>query len=86
MFAEGLSKNQLRKFSDSLKSFVRQHAHTVVAPHFNASLTEQFGPGYGRIESSDNGERVRVHYPSALESMGDRDYSMSFTDGVRCAV
>jgi predicted nucleotidyltransferase component of viral defense system len=33
-FTEGASKTQLKKFSEGLKSFVRDRAHCVVAPHF----------------------------------------------------
>lgn len=33
-FTEGASKTQLKKFSEGLKSFVQDHVHSVVAPHF----------------------------------------------------
>lgn len=37
-FAEGVSRNRLKKFSEDLKSSVRGHAHGVVAPHFQRML------------------------------------------------
>ena len=37
-FAEGVSRNRLKKFGEVLKSFVRDHAHGVVAPHFRQML------------------------------------------------
>ena len=70
-FAEGVSRNRLRKFSEDLKSFVREHAHGVVAPHIQRMLAAEFSTDAFRIEVSDNGEQMRLHYPSALESPGD---------------
>jgi hypothetical protein len=70
-FAAGVSNNQLRKFSDSLKSFVCEHAHGVVGPHFRERLAGEFGTSYGRIEISDDGEQLHVHYPTVLDSAGD---------------
>lgn len=65
-FQEGLSGRQLRKLSDELKGFVSDHAHGVVAPYFTELLENQFGAGVGRVELSEDGEQLRVHYPSAL--------------------
>jgi hypothetical protein len=42
-FAADVSNSQLRKFSDSLKSFVGEHAHGVVGPHFQERLATEFG-------------------------------------------
>lgn len=69
-FQEGLSGRQLRKLSDELKGFVRGHAYGVAAPYFIDLLEGQFGPGAGRIELSEDGEQLRVHYPSALDAAG----------------
>lgn len=70
-FAAGVSKNQLRKFSESLKSFVREHAHDVVAPHFQKMLAAEFEAASTRLEISDDGEQLRVHYPTVLDTAGD---------------
>lgn len=70
-FAEGVSRKRLKKFSETLKSFVRDHTHDVVVPHFRKTLTTEF-PSIAddavpaKIEVSDDGERMRVHYPSVL--------------------
>ncbi len=69
-FAAGVTNNQLRKFGDSLKSHVREHAHGVVVPHFQERLAAEFGANLGRIEISENGEQLRVHYPTVLEAAG----------------
>ena len=69
--ASGVSNTQLRKFSDSLKFFVREHVHGVVVPHFQEALAGEFGANHGRIDISDDGEQLRVHYPTALDGAGD---------------
>jgi len=61
------SKSQIRKLSDSLKGFVRDHAHGVAAPYFAEQLHAQFEPEHARVEVSDNGEELRIYYPSALD-------------------
>ncbi len=70
-FAEGVSRNRLKKFSEDLKSFVRDHAHGVVAPHFQKTLAAEFDAGAFRLEVSEDGEQLRVHYPTVLEAPGD---------------
>ncbi len=70
-FAEGVSRNRLKKFSEDLKSFVRDHAHGVVAPHFQRMLAEEFDAQAFQLEVSDDGEQMRMHYPSVLEVPGD---------------
>jgi hypothetical protein len=71
-FAEGVSRNRLKKFSEDLKSFVRDHAHGVVAPHFQRTLAAEFDAGAFHLEVSDDGEQLRVYYPTVLEA--PRDY------------
>lgn len=70
-FAEGVSRNRLKKFSEDLKSFVRDHAHGVVAPHFQRMLAAEFDADAFQLEVSDDGEQMRVHYPTVLETPGD---------------
>ena len=70
-FAEGVSHNQLKKFSATLKSFVRDHVHGVLVPHFQKMLASEFGADAFRLEISEDGEQLRVQYPSVLEQFGD---------------
>lgn len=70
-FAEGVSRTRLKKFSEDLKSFVRDHAHGVVAPHFQKTLAAEFDAGAFQLEVSDDGEQLRVHCPTVLEAPGD---------------
>lgn len=72
-FAEGVSKTRLKKFSEDLKSFVRDHAYDVVAPHIQKTLVAEFDSNAAafRLELSENGEQMRLHYPSVLEKPSD---------------
>lgn len=70
-FTEGATKTQLKKFSEGLKSFVQDHVHSVVAPHFEKILVAEFGKDGYRIEVSADGELLRVHYPTVLGVPGD---------------
>lgn len=70
-FAVGVSGNQLKKFGDRLRSFVREHVRSVVAPHFLGRLATEFESRSYRIEVSGDGEQLRVHYPTVLEVAGD---------------
>lgn len=67
-FAEGVSRTRLKKFSEDLKSFVRSHTRNVVIPHFQAMLATEFDVSTFSLETSDDGEQIRLRYPSALEA------------------
>lgn len=50
---------------------MQDHAHSLVAPHFEKILVAEFGNDGYRIEVSADGELLRVHYPTVLEVSGD---------------
>lgn len=60
------SKSQVKKLSDTLKGFVRDHAHKVVSPYLAEQLRAEIEHDKARVEVSENGEEVRVYYPSAV--------------------
>jgi hypothetical protein len=70
-FAEGVSNTRLKKFSEELKLFVRDHVHRVVVPYFREKLAVEFDSGGDYIEVSDDGEQLRVHYSTVLGASGD---------------
>lgn len=67
-FAEGVSTTKVKKYAEGLKDLVRQHVRGVVVPHLERLLNEQVGSGRGRVEIADDGQSVRLHYPTALAS------------------
>lgn len=72
-FSEGVSKTRLKKFSEDLKSFVRDYANCVVTPYIQKLLFIEFDSHAAsfKIELSENGEQMRLHYPSVLGKPGD---------------
>lgn len=69
-FATGLSGRQLRRLSDDLKGFVKAHVTDVVRPWLAEQLAAQLPSGGYALELSDDGEQLRLYYPSALTERG----------------
>lgn len=74
-FATNASNNAVKKFSKRLKGYVLQYASDVVAPYIEAQLKALPRPEEYGIEVSDDGEKIWVQYPSAVE--GGDDYLKS---------
>ena len=70
-FAEGVTRNRLKKFSEEFKSFVRDHVHDVVEPYFRRALASEFDGNRYQLEVSDDGEQMRVHYRTVMGKPGD---------------
>jgi hypothetical protein len=66
-FDPDISRSQIKKLSDTLKGFVRDHAHDVVVPYLTQQLRAEVEHEQVHIEVSDNGEEVRIYYPSAID-------------------
>jgi hypothetical protein len=64
-FAPGLSKTAQRKFCETLKERLKEHTQNVVRTHFE-SLLAPHARHKKPIELSEDGESMRIHYPSAL--------------------
>ncbi len=74
-FAANASNNAVKKFSKRLKGYVLQYASDVVVPYIEDQLKALPRPEEYGIEVSDDGEKIRVQYPSAVE--GGDDYLKS---------
>ena len=74
-FAEGASKNAIKKFSERLKAYVLHYADEIVTPYLNTQLQIFPHPENYGIEVSDDGEKIWIQYPSAIE--GDDKYLKS---------
>ncbi|MGH9401820.1 MAG: nucleotidyl transferase AbiEii/AbiGii toxin family protein [Terriglobia bacterium] len=68
-FAPGLSKTAQKKFSETLRAHVKAHTHDVMLPYFE-NLLAPFATQEKRIELSDDGETMRIYYPSVY---GERE-------------
>ncbi len=69
-FAKDVSKTRLKKFSEELKLFVREHVHHVIVPYFHKKFAAEFNPDIYKVTVSDDGEQLRVYYPSVFEAPG----------------
>jgi len=67
-FAEDASKNAIKKFSERLKGYVQHYTNNVVHPYIASQLQLLSTHEDYYIEISDNGEKIWVHYPSAIEN------------------
>ena len=66
-FAADSSKNAVKKFGERLKGYVLQYANDVVAPYIKAQLQILPSPENYAVEVSDDGEKIWIQYPSAVE-------------------
>ena len=71
-FAPGQIRNQISKFSERLKLAVKDYAHQQVLPHLQSTLDEFPNAKEHRLQISENGEEIYIHYPSDIKS--DEDY------------
>ncbi len=69
-FAGDISKTRLKKFSEELKLFVLDHVHHVIAPHLQKKLEAEFNTDSYKVTVSDDGEQLRVYYPTVFEVSG----------------
>ena len=72
-FADGQSRNQIRKFSERLREAVKVYALTQIVPHLRAELNKFPNASEHRLVVSDDGQDIYVYYPS--EIAGD-DYML----------
>lgn len=71
-FAEGVSKNAIRRFADRLKVYVYQYATTVIIPHVKAQLKSFPDAAQCEVSLLSDEETIRVQYQSVIR--GGDDY------------
>ena len=74
-FEPGASKAAIKRFSERLKGYVQEYANETVAPYIDTQLQLFPNSADHSIEVSGDGEKIWVHYPSAVES--DDEYMKS---------
>lgn len=65
-FAENISKTALKKFTEKLRSQLRDYVHSIILPYLKASLIAEFGNS-AQIKVSEDGEQVWIIYPTITE-------------------
>ena len=66
-FTDGVSKSVVKKFSERLKGYVSKYANEIVVPYMDTQLKALPRPKEYGINVSDDGEKIWVRYPSAIE-------------------
>ena len=67
-FATNVSRSQIRRLSDRLKSSVEGYTRDVVGPALGAAAARLPATGRHAVRMGDDGERVWFAYPSAVEN------------------
>jgi len=73
-FKEGISNSQLSKLTKALREAVRKYTYSVVAPHFQKMIAQQFGDAAYRMELSENGEQLHIYYRPLFSSTNILDH------------
>ena len=66
-FADAASRNQIGLFSERLKALVARYIRDVVGPALHAAAERLAANGRHGIHIGDDGETIRIAYPSAVE-------------------
>lgn len=67
-----LSRSAAKRIGEQLKVFVASHSKSVVKPYFENLLAENFPGRKHSIHTSEDREKLRIYYPSALEENAGR--------------
>lgn len=65
-FAPGISRSQRDRLSKQLKNMLRQYSRDSVVPYCTQRIAQELSTAY-RVEVSEDGEKLRFHYPSVLD-------------------
>ena len=67
-FAEGASRTQIKRFSERLKDCVARYVRDIIGPALDAAAERLAANGRHALHVGDDGETIRVAYPSAVEA------------------
>ncbi len=61
------SRGELIRLSDKLKGLVLEQTRDVIKPYFESVMSAEFRQGSFKVDVSEDGEKVFIHYPAAIE-------------------
>ena len=67
-FAEGASRTQIKRFSERLKDCVARYVRDIIGPALDGAAERLAANGRHALHVGDDGETIRVAYPSAVEA------------------
>lgn len=62
-----ISKSALKKLREQLEGKVKEHAQNKILPFLSECIKNDFPSKIFNLELSDDGEKLRVHYPTLFE-------------------
>lgn len=62
-----ISKSALKKLREQLEGKVKEHAQNKILPFLSECIKNDFPSQIFNLELSDDGEKLRVHYPTLFE-------------------
>lgn len=66
-FEPNTSNTKRKKISDQLKLFLKEYVTNEIAPYLKFCIQNEFAKPI-KIEVSDDGEKLNIHYPSVCEN------------------
>lgn len=72
-FAPGLSRNAVKRMSETLNEALYVYVRNEVEPHFRSLLSEQFSRESWALDIVSDGEELRLTYPSVTEHKDEID-------------
>lgn len=77
------SRSELTRLSDSLKEKLKEHSIDTIKPYFESILNAEFHGQAWKVELENEGEKLFIHYPSALNKGGYIESKVLLEFGVR---
>lgn len=59
-----ISKSALKKLREQLKEKVKEYTHNKISSFFSDCINTEFKNGDLKLELSEDGEKLRIHYPT----------------------
>jgi len=77
------TRSELSRLAETLKAELNKYANANIKPYFESELEKEFDGKPWKVELDPNGEKLFIHYPSAIESSGYLESSVLLEFGVR---
>lgn len=77
------SRSELSRLSETLKAELQKYSADNIKPYFESVLAKEFDGKECKVELEADGEKLFIHYPSAIESSGYVESKILLELGVR---
>ena len=77
------TRSELSRLTETLKAELPKYANAIIKPYFESELAKEFHGKEWKVDLESNGERLFIHYPSAIESSGYMESNVLLEFGAR---